>query len=133
MRLFRIYVDGNIFYHPNLSKLAITQAKVLEDAENIDKKVDEISALEMYRIEIYVDGVSIFRDRGQTSVMRCKVFSWEKDITDSISAAAFKWHRKSNNSTQDEEWDANHIGMKSITIHTEDVQDNASFYCEVTL
>lgn len=36
MRQFRVYVDGNVFYHPNLSKLAITEAKVSEDAENID-------------------------------------------------------------------------------------------------
>ena len=39
MRLFRVYVDGNVFYHPNLSKLAITEAKVSEDAENIDADV----------------------------------------------------------------------------------------------
>lgn len=36
MSLFRIYVDGAIFYHPHLSKLAITQAQINEDAENID-------------------------------------------------------------------------------------------------
>lgn len=36
MSLFRIYVDGALFYHPSLSKLAITEAKVSEDAENID-------------------------------------------------------------------------------------------------
>ena len=36
MKLFKVYVDGQIFYHPNLSKLAITQAVVSEDAENID-------------------------------------------------------------------------------------------------
>lgn len=36
MRQFRVYVDGNVFYHPNLSKLVITEAKVSEDAENID-------------------------------------------------------------------------------------------------
>ena len=36
MSFFRIYVDGSLFYHPNLSKLAITQAKVSEDAESID-------------------------------------------------------------------------------------------------
>ena len=32
MKLFKVYVDGQIFYHPNLSKLAITQAVVSEDA-----------------------------------------------------------------------------------------------------
>lgn len=36
MKPFKVYVDGNVFYHPNLSKLAITEAKVSEDAENID-------------------------------------------------------------------------------------------------
>lgn len=36
MRLFRIFVDGALFYHPQLSKLAVTEAKVEEDAENID-------------------------------------------------------------------------------------------------
>ena len=39
MSIFRIYVDGEIFYHPNLSKLSITQAKVTEDAESIDSLV----------------------------------------------------------------------------------------------
>ena len=28
MSIFRVFVDGNLFYHPELSKLAITQAKV---------------------------------------------------------------------------------------------------------
>lgn len=36
MSIFRVYVDGTLFYHPNLSKLAITQAQVSEDAANID-------------------------------------------------------------------------------------------------
>ena len=36
MRLFRIYVDGNLFYHPQLSFLAVTKAQVQEDAESID-------------------------------------------------------------------------------------------------
>jgi len=36
MSLFRVFVDGDLFYHPGLSKLAITQAQVKEDAENID-------------------------------------------------------------------------------------------------
>lgn len=36
MSTFRVYVDGTVFYHPSLSKLAITEATVSEDAENID-------------------------------------------------------------------------------------------------
>jgi len=36
MNLFRVYVDGTLFYHPQMSKLAITGARIEEDAENID-------------------------------------------------------------------------------------------------
>ena len=43
MRLFRIYVDGALFYHPHLSKLAVTKAEVKEDAENIDLSFIPIS------------------------------------------------------------------------------------------
>ena len=101
--------------------------------DGIDKKVDDINAQKMYRTELIVDGVSIFRDKGQASIMRCRVFSWDKDITDTLPASAFVWHRRSGNSITDAEWDASHISMKTITITTEDVQDNASFFCEVTL
>ena len=36
MSLFRVYVDGALFYHPQMSKLAITAAQIEEDAQNID-------------------------------------------------------------------------------------------------
>ena len=36
MSLFRVYVDGALFYHPQMSKLAITAARIEEDAENIE-------------------------------------------------------------------------------------------------
>ena len=36
MRFSRIYMDGNLFYHPQLSSLAVTKAQVQEDAESID-------------------------------------------------------------------------------------------------
>ena len=101
--------------------------------ESISGKIDDINAQKMYRTELVVDGVSIFRDKGQASVMRCNVYSSDKDITDTLSASAFVWHRRSNDTAADAEWDSSHIGMKTITITTEDVQDNASFFCEVTL
>lgn len=101
--------------------------------DGIDKKVDDINAQKMYRTELVVDGVSIFKNKGQSSIMSCKVYSWDKDITDSLDASCFIWHRKSSDEEADIEWDKNHIGKKQITISTEDVYDNASFYCEVNL
>ncbi|MGM9649201.1 MAG: hypothetical protein ACI3XY_04450, partial [Butyricicoccaceae bacterium] len=36
MRLFRVYVDGKLFYHPRMSRLAITKAVTEENAEGAD-------------------------------------------------------------------------------------------------
>ena len=101
--------------------------------ERISGKVDGIVSSKMYRTELIVDGVNIFKDKGQSSKLLCKVYSWDKDITDTLPNSSFVWHRKSNNDKTDAQWDTNHIGMKSITITTEDVLDNASFYCEVSI
>ncbi len=101
--------------------------------EDISGKVDDINNSKMYRTELIVDGVNIFRDKGQQSTMRCRVYSWDKDITDTLEESCFIWHRRSSNVTADADWDSQHIGTKSVIITTEDVQDNASFYCEITL
>ena len=101
--------------------------------EVISGEVDDIKAKKMYRTELLVDGVNIFRDKGQRSILRCRVYSWDKDITDTLPASSFVWHRNSGQEEADADWDRSHIGMKSITVTTEDVTDNASFYCEVTI
>ena len=35
MSLFKVYVDGSLFYHPNLSKLAITEAQIQEALQRL--------------------------------------------------------------------------------------------------
>lgn len=37
MSQFTVYVDGALFYHPDLSELAVTEAKIEEDAQSIDR------------------------------------------------------------------------------------------------
>ena len=101
--------------------------------EVITGKVDQINAQKMYRTELVVDGVNIFRDKGQKSILRCRVYSWDKEITDTLPASSFVWHRNSGREDLDADWDSSHKGMKSITVTTEDVTDNASFYCEITI
>lgn len=104
-----------------------------DDLLGVTSEVKIISEQKMYRTELVVDGVNIFRDKGQQSRMRCRVYSWDTDITDRLDASAFNWHRYSGDEASDAEWDSSHKGMKSIVVTTEDVQDNASFYCEITI
>lgn len=127
-----------------LTSLAAKQSNTVSELEEdllgqsskieiISGKVEDIEASKMYRVELLTEGVSIFRDKGQRSVMRCRVFSWDENITSTLDASAFLWHRQSYNAAADAEWDTAHAGMKEVTITTEDVTDNASFYCEVTI
>jgi hypothetical protein len=99
----------------------------------ISGQVDRINESKMYRTELVTEGVSIFREKTQRSTVRCKVYSWDNEITDTLPASAFNWHRNSGNTEADAAWDAAHTGMKTITVSTEDVTDNASFFCEVTI
>lgn len=124
------------------SGITLSSASAKQD-QNISDLSDEligvtgeikyINEQKMYRTETYVDGVNIFRDKGQHSILRCRVFSWDKEITELLDASSFVWHRNSGDEAADADWDASHVGMKYITVTTEDVQDNASFYCEITI
>ena len=104
-----------------------------DELVGVTGEIKTINEQKMYRTETYVDGVNIFRDKGQHSILRCRVFSWDKEITELLDASSFVWHRNSGDEAADVDWDASHVGMKYITVTTEDVQDNASFYCEITI
>lgn len=102
----------------------------LEDTNN---RLDEIEGTNQYRIELETTGTTVFNDRSQQSSLSCLVFKNNEDITNAIPAINFAWHRTSADATSDEAWDAEHTGMKTVTITTADVLNNAVFECEVTI
>lgn len=101
--------------------------------DDVNNKVDDITSTKMYRVETQVTGRTIFNDRSQSSTIECRVYSWDTDITSTIDASCFSWHRYSSDAESDAEWDSYHVGMKTVTITTEDVLHNASFDCEVII
>ena len=99
------------------------------------EKIDDISNSMMYRIEIQCSGPMIMNVKNQTAKLSCKVYSWDSDITDTLDASLFQWKRVSNDGAQDTIWnnDTRHQNTKELTITTEDILNNANFYCEVSL
>lgn len=113
--------------------------------------VDDINAKKMHRVEISTEDSQIIKDKEQTAKLTCRIFSWDDEVTDQVLGEDYgdaykdttyvsliRWKRKSNKPTGkggDEEWNAdeNHQGKKEITITSEDIDHNASFYCEVEL
>lgn len=93
----------------------------------------DVTGKMMWRTEIISDGPTVFTDKNQTTTLRCRVYSWDEDKTDTIDASNFKWVRSSANSSSDEIWNSNHVGVKFVTITHNDIKNNATFHCQVTI
>ena len=96
--------------------------------------LDEIESKKMYRVVVESDNGNIFKNGDVNCTLSCRVYSWDDEITNDINAANFTWTRKSKNTTDDAQWNANHSGgTKTITITPSDVYGRSVFYCTVTL
>ena len=93
----------------------------------------DVTGKMMYRTEVISDGPTVFSSKDQTTVLRCIVYSWDTDITKDLEDASFNWKRSSDNANDDETWNNDHKGTKYVTITHTDIQDNATFSCEVSI
>ena len=127
----------------------------IEDVKKISQEqIDDINSTKMYRVEISTQDSQIFREAGQKATLACKVYSWDKDITDrkltddgypenvlyvnKTYASYARWIRISNDANGDAAWNRNDDGTyrhtgKTLEIGPDDVVHNASFYCEVDI
>lgn len=75
-----------------------------------------------------------FKNGVGSTVLNAKVYSWDEDITSTISASKFNWIRKSSNTSADAIWNSTKgIGKKQITVTTDDLIGSAVFSFEVNL
>ena len=129
---FVVEADGTV----KIAKGEISDyIKAGDIGDQIDAAFDKIMKDKtLYRTEIVVSGSTVFDSGNQRTTLECKVYNWDGDITDTLLDSSFKWKRTSNNSNLDAIWnaDSNHMGRRTIQITPEDVQNNASFSCEVT-
>ena len=106
-----------------------------KDLADVQNQVEDIKNKNMYTIEIVADGPTTMVNPTDTATLTCRVYSWDADITDTLDASAFYWVRSSNNPEQDEIWNAmpEHQGVKTLMIGVDDIDENASFNCQVDL
>ena len=106
-----------------------------EQVEEMIEKINIFDVAKMYRVEITTSDPTIMSMPSDVATMRCRVFSWDSDITDSLDAVLFNWKRSSSDSSKDEVWNAmqSHRGKKEIIISVDDIIESSSFICEVNL
>ena len=95
----------------------------------------DVTGKMMYRTEVISSGTTIFSSKDQSTILSCIVYSWDTPVTKDIADSAFNWKRSSDNKNDDIAWnnDPKHQGTKSVEITHSDIQDNATFSCEVTI
>jgi hypothetical protein len=83
-----------------------------------------------FRTELEYSGSTIFTTPGQSRIIKCKVFDFNKEVTVFPTGTKFKWIRESN--VDDTDWNSSHTytDINTITITNEDIEKNARFYCQ---
>lgn len=93
MSIFRIFVDGQLFYHPQLSQLAITEAKMTEDAENIDSLTLSAPFNHPYLDSIHPMSSTIVCKKGDATVFEGRALNDGSDfIIPTLGPANQLWH-----------------------------------------
>ena len=120
---FEVSEDGSVtIYQAGQEKYATSEA------------VDIISEGRRFSVELVYSGSTIFSEPNSECTITCKVYDWEKDITQDILniGGTFSWIRNST-STNDTAWNTSHANrtINTITITNDDVMKNSHFECEV--
>ena len=100
-----------------------------DPADGIEDGFDEGSAttlkLEFSNGNLLANGVA-------DTVITAKVYRKNVDVTDEYTATAFNWTRNSGNESVDEDWNAAHSGMKSITVSANELTEDIQIQCTLT-
>lgn len=130
---FVVHEDGTVTMNANGNIIAGYATE--SDMEQAKSDINDIREQKMYSVEITTSGPTIITTNSDKSVLTCKVYSWDTDITNTLDNTLFMWKRISSDAEQDEIWNTmpEHQNVKSITITATDIIENSSFTCEVNL
>ena len=86
----------------------------------------------MYRLVISSTHGNIFKNGNIKTTLYATVFSWDENITDTLDENQFIWTRVSDDPVADAAWNAAHFGgSKTVDITAEDVDIQATFFCDL--
>ena len=108
----------------------MTVSNIVTDAirEDVGAKVELIVG---YRIEI--DSTSdVLSSKVGTTVLTARVMNGQKNVTDELEDSLFNWKRITDDTVADEQWNNEHVGMKSIVLTRADVYKSAVYQCDLT-
>ncbi len=124
--------DGSSYWDLETGEVVLRAYATSKEVTEVSDRVTEIEEQKMYRLVISSSNGNIFKNGNITTTLSAEVYSWDKNITDSLDPNQFVWTRVSEDADSDKLWNAAHYGgAKQIYITTEDVKVRATFFCDL--
>lgn len=123
---FSAYVNEHGSEVIDISEFIVDEGGLSYKLGSLVTKVDELEKQSTVTIEI--EASSLLYD-GSEIQLTGHVYNNDKEVTDQVPAERFTWKQMSASSTDDDEWNNLHVGMKSVVITT--ITDTTSYELRV--
>ena len=124
--------DGSSWWDLESGEVVLRAYATSKEVTEVSDRITTIEEQKMLRLVITSSNGNIFKNGNVKTLLSAVVYSWDKDITDTLDANQFVWTRVSEDPETDKVWNEQHFGgAKSVVITGADVKIRATFYCDL--
>lgn len=124
--------DGSSYWDLESGEVVLRAYATSKEVTEVSDRITTIEEQKMLRLVIISSNGNIFKNGNVKTLLSAVVYSWDKDITDTLDANQFIWTRVSEDPEADKVWNEQHFGgAKSVVITGADVKIRATFYCDL--
>ena len=127
-----LVLDGHTFLGHSDTEVVLHAYATNKQVTEVSDRITTIEEQKMLRLVITSSNGNIFKNGNVKTLLSAVVYSWDKDITDTLDANQFIWTRVSEDAEADKVWNEQHFGgAKAVVITSADVKVRATFYCDL--
>ena len=124
--------DGSSWWDLESGEVVLHAYATNKQVTEVSDRITTIEEQKMLRLVITSSNGNIFKNGNVKTLLSAVVYSWDKDITDTLDANQFIWTRVSEDAEADKVWNEQHFGgAKAVVITGADVKVRATFYCDL--
>lgn len=124
--------DGSSWWDLESGEVVLHAYATNKQVTEVSDRITTIEEQKMLRLVITSSNGNIFKNGNVKTLLSAVVYSWDKDITDTLDANQFIWTRVSEDPEADKVWNEQHFGgAKAVVITSADVKVRATFYCDL--
>ena len=124
--------DGSSWWDLESGEVVLHAYATNKQVTEVSDRITTIEEQKMLRLVITSSNGNIFKNGNVKTLLSAVVYSWDKDITDTLDANQFIWTRVSEDAEADKVWNEQHFGgAKAVVITSADVKVRATFYCDL--